>query len=251
MISFSSHYTTLGLTALLMGLAGGPHCLAMCGAACAGIGRSAQLQSGGTGTSALLLFQLGRIVGYSALGALAGSTMQGVGWLSTQSAVFRPVWTLLHVAAFLIGMLLLWRGEQPLWLEGVGRSIWRHVQALTLRLKLRRGGAVVLGVLWALMPCGLLYGALLVAALSNSPAQGAGVMAFFALGSAVVLTLGPWLWLRLRRMKPADSARGSAGGSRSGAWGVRLAGLTLAASAGWALWMGLVESQAPWCMTPP
>ena len=233
---------TLALTALLMGLAGGPHCLAMCGAACAGIGRAAQKQTGRQGTSAMLLFQLGRIIGYSALGALAATTMQGVGWLSTQSAMFRPLWTLLHIMAFMVGVLLLWRGEQPIWLEGFGRTIWRRVQALTAHLKLRNGGAVLLGFLWALMPCGLLYGALLVAALSNSPLEGAGVMALFALGSAVVLTIGPWVWLRLRGVPTMDG--------RSGAWGVRLAGAALAASSGWALWMGLVEYQAPWCLVP-
>ncbi len=190
----------------------------------------------------MLLFQLGRIAGYSALGALAATTMQGVGWLSTQSAVFRPLWTLLHIVAFIVGVLLLWRGEQPIWLEGVGRSIWRRVQAKMAHLKLRNGGAVILGVLWALMPCGLLYGALLVAALSNSPLEGAGAMALFALGSAVVLTIGPWAWLRLRGVQNVDG--------RSGAWGVRLAGLALAISSGWALWMGLVEYQAPWCLVP-
>jgi len=30
--------------------------------------------------------------------------------------------------------------------------------------------------------------------------------------------------------------------------GVRLAGLGLAASSAWGLWMGLVEQQAPWCV---
>ncbi|MFM2427636.1 MAG: hypothetical protein RL707_1463 [Pseudomonadota bacterium] len=228
--------TTLALTALLMGLAGGPHCLAMCGAACAGLGRVAQKQSGGSGTAAMLLFQLGRVMGYSALGALAASTMQGVGWLSTQSAVFRPLWTLLHIMAFMVGLLLLWRGEQPIWLEGFGRSIWRRMQALTSHLKLRNGGAVLLGVLWALMPCGLLYGALLVAALSNSPLEGAGVMAL------LVLTIGPWVWLRLRGAQTVNG--------QSGAWGVRVAGFALAVSSGWALWMGLVEYQAPWCLVP-
>ena len=43
-----------------------------------------------------------------------------------------------------------------------------------------------------------LYGALLVAALTNEPWQGAVTMGAFALGSALVLTVGPWLWLRLR-----------------------------------------------------
>lgn len=236
--------STLALTALLMGLAGGPHCLAMCGAACAGIGRAAQKQGVGPGrdTRAMLLFQLGRIVGYSALGALAASTLQGVGWLTTQSAVFRPLWTLFHILAFLMGAMLLWRAEQPFWLEGFGRGVWRKVQAMTAHIKLQRAGPLLLGMLWALMPCGLLYGALLVAALSNNPWQGAGVMGLFAFGSAVVLTLGPWLWLRLRAFKPASD--------NSGAWGVRLAGAALMASSGWALWMGLVEYQAPWCLVP-
>jgi sulfite exporter TauE/SafE len=88
----------------------------------------------------------------------------------------------------------------------------------------------------------LLYGALLVAALSNSPIEGAAVMSLFALGSAVVLTIGPWVWLRLRVAQSMNSG--------SGAWGVRLAGVALAASSGWALWMGLVEYQAPWCLVP-
>jgi hypothetical protein len=35
-----------------------------------------------------------------------------------------------------------------------------------------------------------------------------------------------------------------------GAWGIRLAGLALAAVSAWALWMGLVHNQAPWCITP-
>jgi|APCry1669190156_1035279.scaffolds.fasta_scaffold05648_5 sulfite exporter TauE/SafE len=240
--------STLALTALLMGLAGGPHCLVMCGAACAGIGRAAQKtvampgQSQWPATRALLVFQLGRIAGYASLGAVAASTMQGVGWLSTQSAAFRPVWTFFHMLAFLVGVLLLVRAEQPLWLESLGRKIWARVQAMTAHFKLRSGSLLLLGFLWALMPCGLLYAALLVAALGNSPAQGAGLMALFALGSAVVLTLGPWLWLRLRGAKFENAS--------NGAWGVRLAGAALMASAGWALWMGLVEYQAPWCLVP-
>ena len=227
--------TTLALTALLMGLAGGPHCLAMCGAACAGIGRAAQKQAGGQGVSAMLLFQLGRVIGYSALGAFAASTMQGVGWLSTQSAVFRPLWTLLHIVAFMVGGLLLWRGEQPIWLEDFGRGIWRRVQRMTAHLKLRNGGAVILGVLWALMPCGLLYSAVLVAGLTAHAFEGALVMLAFALGSSLSLLIGPWLWLQLK------------GSVSTGQWGIRLAGLTLAVTSGWGLWMGLVHNSAPWC----
>lgn len=236
--------TSLALTALLMGLAGGPHCLTMCGAACAGIGRSAQLQKQGDGSAsrAILLFQLGRIVGYASLGAVAASTMQGVGWLSTQSAFFRPVWTLFHMLALLLGLLLLIKAEQPLVMDTLGRWVWQKVQNKTAHVKLRHGGPVLLGFVWALLPCGLLYGALLVAALTNHALEGALVMALFAFGSAIVLSVGPWVWLRMRSS--------SNFGNSNGDWGVRLAGLALILTSGWALWMGLVEYQAPWCLVP-
>jgi sulfite exporter TauE/SafE len=227
--------SSLGATALLMGLVGGPHCVAMCGAACAGIGQAA----GPRKTPAILSFQLGRIIGYAAMGALAAASMQGLGWLTVQSAALRPVWSMLHVAALLLGLVLLLRAQQPIWLEVAGRRIWMRAKALGAGA----GGApVVLGTLWALLPCGLLYSALLVAAMAGGPWDGALVMGLFALGTSVTMTAAPWLWLKLR-------GNGAAVGG-NGSWGVRLAGLALAASSGWALWMGLVHNTAPWCVNP-
>ena len=218
------------LTALFMGLAGGPHCVAMCGAAGAGLGQAA----GARRNAALWSFQLGRVLGYSALGALAAATMQGFGWLTVQSAALRPLWTLFHVATLALGLLLLLRGQQPVWLDVAGRRIWAWAR--------QAGGAyraapVLLGALWSLLPCGLLYSALLVAAMAGGPLQGGLVMACFAAGTAVAMTLVPWLWLRLH-----------AQGADNGQWGVRLAGGALAASAAWALWMGLMRNAAPWCL---
>ena len=65
--------TSLAVTALLMGLAGGPHCIAMCGAACAGLGQAA----GERRNEAMWVFQLGRVLGYAALGALAAASAFG------------------------------------------------------------------------------------------------------------------------------------------------------------------------------
>ena len=65
--------TTLAATALFMGLAGGPHCVAMCGAACAGIGRAGD----GRNTRSMWTFQAGRVVGYSLMGGVAATSMQG------------------------------------------------------------------------------------------------------------------------------------------------------------------------------
>ena len=112
--------TSLAVTALLMGLVGGPHCVAMCGAACAGIGQAA----GPRKKSALLLFQVGRMAGYSLLGGLSAASLQGLGWLTVQSAALRPVWSLFHVAALVLGMVLVVQARQPVWLESGARRVW-------------------------------------------------------------------------------------------------------------------------------
>ena len=229
--------SSLLATALLMGLAGGPHCVAMCGAACAAMGGSAADKA--EGARSLWLFQFGRLAGYSAMGALAAASMQGLGWLSVHSASLRPVWSLLHVAAALLGLMLLVQARQPVWLELGARHVWTRIRSAVNRPGKPASPTVplVLGVAWSLLPCGLLYSALLVAALSANPAEGAGVMALFAVGSGLSLMAGPWLWLRLR-------------GPGSGQWAIRLAGAALLASSAWALWMGLVHDAAPWCITP-
>jgi len=214
-----------------MGLVGGPHCIAMCGAACAGIGQAAGTRS----TSAMWTFQLGRVVGYSGLGALAAASVQGLGWLTVQSSALRPVWSMFHVAVIVLGLLLMWNAQQPVWMEQAGKALWRKVRGLVSNKG--AGAPLLIGAVWTFLPCGLLYSALLVAALAGGPLEGAMVMALFAMGTSVSMMLGPWLWLRLR-------------GNRNGDWGVRLAGLALAMSSGWALWMALAHDTAPWCTTP-
>lgn len=183
----------------------------------------------------MLTFLLGRLLGYSLLGLLAALSMQSLAWLTIQTAAARPIWTMLHLAAGLLGLVLLWVGRQPPWLEQGARRVWARVQQYV-----QRGGRkapAVLGMAWALMPCGLLYSAVMVAGMSNSVASGAAVMALFAVGSSASLGAGPWLLLKLGKFEQREL-------------GVRLAGLALVLMAGSALWMGLVHQQAPWCATP-
>lgn len=220
--------TSMALTALFMGLAGGPHCVAMCGAACAGISRAAGARS----TQALWAFQFSRLLGYASFGAFAAGSVQGLAWLGTNTAVLRPVWTMFHVAALLLGAVLIWQARQPAWIENLGQSVWRKARPVIGSMGAR--APVFLGMAWALMPCGLLYSALLVASLSANALEGATVMALFSVGTSLSLTAGPWLMLRLR-------------GGRSGAWGIRLAGLALAVTSGWALWMGITNPTGLWC----
>jgi sulfite exporter TauE/SafE len=214
--------TTLALTALLMGLAGGPHCAAMCGAACGGITRA-----GAAGSArALWSFQLGRLAGYALAGAAAAAAVEAFAWLTTQTAVLRPAWTFFHVAVLAWGLMLVVWARQPMWVSAAGRSAWTRVRPLVSA----RGGVFVAGALWAFMPCGLLYSALLVASLSGGPLQGALAMALFAAGSGVSLAAAPLLFARLRQ----DA-------------GARVAGVLLTAVAVWALWSDALHRVAIWC----
>ena len=201
----------------------------MCGAACAGISRAAGERS----TQALWSFQFSRMVGYALFGAFAAGTVQGLALIGTNTIAIRPLWSMFHAAAFLLGLALLWRARQPAWIENLGQSVWRKARPVLNKLGAK--APFILGVAWALMPCGLLYSALLVASLSANAWEGALIMALFSIGTSVSLTAGPWLLLRLR-------------GGQSGSWAIRLAGFALAATSGWALWMGVTNPTGLFCL---
>jgi uncharacterized protein len=216
-------------TAFVMGLVGGPHCLAMCGAACGGVIRGV----GAPPVRGMWTFQGGRLLGYSIAGGAAGLAVQSFAWLSQHTAALKPAWTLFHLAVLAWGLILLAQARQPAWVESAGRGVWSRVRPLAQR----RGGLVATGALWALMPCGLLYSALLVASLSGGALEGAASMALFAIGSGISLGLAP---AALRRLKQWGNALRKD-------WGTRIAGLLLAATAAWALWMDVAQRVAEWC----
>ena len=233
------------LSAVLLGLAGTPHCLAMCGAACAAA-------SGGGGLRQLLPFHLGRLLAYAAAGAVAAGSVGSLAVLGQAVAALRPLWTLVHIAALGLGLYLLWQGRQPAWMERLGR---RRADAVVHRegepWQAIRGPArsAGLGLAWVAWPCGLLQSALLVAALANSPAAGAGVMAGFAVASAAGLLIGPALWWRLSQGRRLAGGGPSLGAAASGRLAVRWAGAALALASSWALGHGLWMRVAAWCLS--
>jgi sulfite exporter TauE/SafE len=221
--------TGLAATALLMGLAGGPHCAAMCGAACAGVVRVGK----GSVARSLWAFQLGRLAGYTLAGAAVAQAVSAFAWLGGQAAALRPVFTVLHLMVLAWGLSLLVLARQPQLVATAGRAIWGR-----LRPHAGQGGGVfATGVLWAFMPCGLLYSALLVASLSGGPLDGALAMALFAVGSGVPLALAPGLLERVRRMGE---------GFRKD-WGTRACGLVLVLAAAWGLGAETAHRIAAWC----
>jgi hypothetical protein len=80
------------------------------------------------------------------------------------------------------------------------------------------------------------------------------VMAMFALGGGLVLTVVPWLWSRWGKAKPSNQVQWrKTSVSRTAPWqsehlGTRVSGLLLTVTAAWGLWTGLTHATSPWCL---
>lgn len=251
------------MSALLMGLAGTPHCLAMCGALQTAI---AQRQGRRQVLRQTLVLHLGRLVGYAAAGGVVAGSIGALRAMSAVAPMLRPVWALIHVGFVVLGVAMLWRGAMPAWLAAVGTGrTWRRLQQIPaalftsapsapsahlalatagsaggqpLRFTRRMPasvGTAAAGACWGLMPCGLLQSALLVAALASGPLPGAAVMSAFAAGSAAGLVVVPLLWHR-RRADAAGRGEAHAAPPREARLSLRLAGALLAAASCFALW---------------
>ena len=260
---------TLILGALLLGAAGIPHCAAMCGPACTMVVRASGRPAGSVaGPQVLWGFLGGRLAGYAVAGALAAAGVGLLAALGSTSAVFKPVWTLLHLSALGLGLWLLVTGRQPGWMSrvwvrqapgaaaggaakaasegactGTGSSVsWQPVSGPGLDRPRHVSRASIIsaagaGAAWVAWPCGLLQSALVSASLANTPAGGALVMAAFALSSAVGLVWGPWA---LSRVSPEMAGRVTE-------WAVRGAGALLAAGSAWAMGHGAWHQLVAYC----
>jgi sulfite exporter TauE/SafE len=218
----------------LMGLAGSPHCAAMCGAPCTAVTRRCD---GARPGAAWTGFIAGRALGYMAAGAAVAGGVQAFAMLGQLAPALRPLWALFHLAAFGLGVWLLATGRLPARFASFGRAVPVPAPAIgggwqRMAGPLRAAGA---GSLWVGLPCGLLQSALIVAALASTPLSGAIAMAAFAATSSVGLAAIPALWA------------GSSANARAGVWAIRAAGAALLASAGWALGHGLWERIAALC----
>ena len=166
--------------ALSLGLFGSSHCLVMCGGLAAALGMGTEPQQR---VRLLLLFQLGRVVSYALLGAGLGAL---VGSLDLFPGLLRVVSGILLIS---MGLYLARWWQGMLWLEQLGQGLWKRVQPLSQKLlPLRRSrDAMLLGLYWGLLPCGLIYTALAWSATAATAAQSAVLMFCFGLGTIPVM----------------------------------------------------------------
>jgi sulfite exporter TauE/SafE len=209
------------LAALLAGLLGGVHCVGMCG----GIVAAFSFRADGTHPPFRLhlAYNLGRITSYALFGALAGAL-----GASLKLAGFLPVQTLLYVLAqvvmILLGLYLAGFNRWVLVFERAGGALWTRVKPLFQKLLPVRTlpQALLAGMAWGWLPCGLVYSVLVSALAAGTAPSGAALMLAFGLGTLPNL-LGMGLFAR--QLQPFMQQL----------WLRRAAGLTVAGFGVWGL----------------
>jgi sulfite exporter TauE/SafE len=212
----------LDLTAAFVaGIAGSVHCVAMCGGIVGALSLRARRDAAGAGSAGgaplrLLAhsacYQGGRVAAYAALGATVGAFGGGIAKLFQ----LRGVALALRIGAGLVMVSLALRvlfGWRLLGgFERLGAKLW--ARAAPLAKGRANGGfasSLVLGAVWGLMPCGLVYSLLVFAALSGGAAAGALTMLAFAAGTLPALLAGHLLLAQIGRFTAARALHGVAG----------------------------------------
>jgi sulfite exporter TauE/SafE len=201
--------TSLLVTIFLSTLVSGWHCALMCGGIAAAIERPRASETPLLPKSSLvyqqLIMHLGRIAMYVLLGAVAGQ-IGVVVWQQSVVPIQRPLFAL-SALILMVMALRLWRYQQIKPSQG-----WLGLKMATLWAKYLGNMASgpsrwFSGMLWGLVPCGLVYSVLPLAFLSGSAVSGAGLMLAFGLGtlpnlllisrfSASVVQFSHYAWVR-------------------------------------------------------
>lgn len=190
-------------SAFLIGLAGGVHCLGMCGGIVGAL--RAVMPAGHSSLPYALSYNTGRIVSYTLAGAITG----GIGGIATQHLPIGPQLLAMLSALMLLALALYlgqwWTGLTRL--ERFGQHIWKHIQPYTKKLLPLKNPlqALPYGALWGWLPCGLVYSTLTWSLASGSAREGALIMLGFGLGTLPTLLAANasagWLMNMMRQPK--------------------------------------------------
>ena len=185
------------VAALLMGFFGSPHCLGMCGGLVTAFGLSMKDVSPAKRRALVATYHFGRLTSYALLGLIAG--LIGI-------TVLKPLMMGNSTPRILLGLVLVFVGVTMLGapfltkLERFGMRFWQYLSPLRQKVFPLNTfpRALTAGLLWGFLPCGLVYGALLIAVVAHNPLSGAALMFVFGLGTIPMLvvtheTVG---WLR-------------------------------------------------------
>lgn len=178
---------TLG-SAALVGLLGGVHCAGMCGGIVGALtlGLPEQLRGQPLAMAPYVAaYNLGRILSYATAGALMGGLGRFAAHLVAVNQAQQGLRLLAGLFMLMLGLYLggWWTGLARL--ERAGGVLWRRIEPLGRRLLPVRTPpqALLVGLLWGWLPCGLVYTALTWSLSAGSAGQGALLMLGFGLGT--------------------------------------------------------------------
>lgn len=190
---------------LVIGLLSSLHCLGMCGGIMGALSLSLpkEVRDSRLRISLFVMaYNIGRISSYIIAGALAGAFgVEILQWLGLDNDRGH---TLLRIfgAAFIviIGLYLGGWFPQLIKVEKLGKPIWKRIEPVARRLMPINTlpQALMYGMLWGWLPCGLVYVVLLMTVTAGSALQGGLMMGAFGLGTLPsMLSAGVMLgWIR-------------------------------------------------------
>jgi len=186
------------VAALALALLGGLHCAGMCGGFVLALhGVVAQRREA---MRLACAYQAGRLCSYVTAGAAMG--LLGAGVYASRVLPLQIAMLVLGATMLLAIAASLWQRPSALNRFGrLGGGLWRLLQPLargrfppsTVR------AALLTGLAWGWIPCGMVYAALPLALVSGGAAHGAAVMLAFGLGTLPNLAAMQVAAARLRR----------------------------------------------------
>jgi sulfite exporter TauE/SafE len=180
------------IAAFLLGLTGSLHCVGMCGPI-------ASMVQGTAGRKILinrLLYNAGRTTTYVLMGVMVGLLGKIVQWGGIQGKVS------IAVGAGIILVLLIPK-VQSVFLPSLSRIVLKLKGVFAIHMNSKRTfSSWLTGVFNGFLPCGLVYAALAIALIQNSPTESALVMALFGLGTIPALLATAYSWQAVRRISP-------------------------------------------------
>lgn len=175
------------LSAFLVGVAGGVHCVGMCGGVVAAL--NAVIPPNQNKLPFTLAYNFGRIASYTLAGAITGA----LGQMATHFVpVGGPILSLLSALMLILLACYLgnwWRGLVHI--EALGQKIFRSLQPMSKRFIPFKNPAYAIpyGFIWGWLPCGLVYSTLTWSLAVGNAVDGALLMLAFGLGTLPTLII--------------------------------------------------------------
>jgi sulfite exporter TauE/SafE len=169
------------------GLLGSAHCVGMCGGFALALGAAGR--SHAANLRRQLTYGLGRVFTYSVFGVAAGyagmrMTMEWQQWMNIQAILSVAAGLLLVAQGLEAAGVLRWRKAAPSSSPCLGPSLFGALLGAT-----RLRSVFLAGMINGLLPCGLVYAFVALAASSGDLWRGAATMALFGLGTLPVMVL--------------------------------------------------------------